>query len=81
MLLFKDEFTSALLMSILVTVVVLFTVPSHHIQSQQDPIGYKLRLAVKTFAIAFIVLFAVLYFSQEGNGDPMQHIMTGEPDF
>ena len=80
-MLFKDEFTSALLMSVLVTVIVLFTTPSSHTQSQQDPVGYKLRLAVKTFLIAFVILFAILYFSQDGSSDPMQHIITGEPNF
>lgn len=83
MLLFKDEFTSALLLSILVTIIVMFTVPSSHIlaQTQGDAINYKIKLALKTIVIAFVLCFGVLYFTQEGSGDPMKHIITGEPDF
>lgn len=83
MLLFKDEFTSALLLAILVTVIVLFTVPSSHIiaQTQGDAVNYKIKLALKTLIISFILCFGVLYFTQEGAGDPMKHIITGDPDF
>jgi hypothetical protein len=82
MLLMKNELLSATFVALIVSVLVWFHVPRSSTRETDVPKGNSLKLACKSFFIAFVLSYMVFYFLGDTESkDALDHVIKGEPDF
>lgn len=77
----KSDLYTALLLSVIVTALVWLNTP---VPQDQSVFEYTMKLLLRTFAISFVVIYAIFYFAgtePKRCEDVIQNIIKSEPDF
>lgn len=76
----KNELISAILMSLIVSILVWWNSPA---TTDGDVKGKSWALFIKTFIISFAIVFTIFYFTSDPNeaDEVIQNMIKGLPDF
>ena len=82
MLMIKNELVSSLIMSTIVAILVWLNSPTKPYDEDSPRAIRSAATFIKAFLIAFLVTFAIFYFtSDSGTDEVIENIIKGKPDF
>lgn len=79
MLIYNEIVTALILASVVALLVALLTPKGGQRADGTRP--SRIYLACRAFVLAFIIVYAIVYFSGESDDEVMKHMIQGEPDF
>jgi len=80
----KNELITAIVLSLITTVLVLLNVPRYRYLDENDEVYTVNRtwIAFKTLLISFVVVYALLYFfATDSRSSLISNMKQGEPEF